>query len=165
MAVGTNLHLQQGERRNNYIVAGQLLAPVKLRDGRFLRVYYGLAIHRTPVGPRLKVINSGFQYQIDPGGNRWIFRYDYDREPQRPYPPTHFHIRGDLRENCLASRDLLENIHFPATRVSLEAIIRLLIDQFGVPSAKPRDIWRKLLVESEREFLNIAHRGLSGSRR
>jgi hypothetical protein len=165
MAVGTNLHLQQGERRNNYIVSGQLLAPIQLRDGNFLRIYYGLAIHRTPEGPRLKVINSGFSYQMDQQGQRWIFRYDYDRVPRRPHPPTHLHIRGDLKENCLPQGDALEGVHFPATRVSLEAVIRLLIGQFGVRPATPRSIWRRLLAESEREFLDIAHRGLSGSAR
>jgi hypothetical protein len=111
------------------------------------------------------VINSGFQYQIDSDGKQWIFRYDYDRFPQRPYPPTHFHVRGELTEDCLPGGEVLENIHFPATRVSLEAIIRLLIDQFGVSPAKPRRIWRKLLAESEIEFLDIAHRGLSGPKR
>jgi len=165
MAVGASLHLQQGERRNNYIVGGRLLAPIQLRDGKFLRVYYGLAIQGTSEGPRLKVINSGFKYQVDIDGKRWIFRYDYDRFPRRPYPPTHFHIRGDLKENCLPGGEVLEDIHFPATRVSLEAVIRLLIDQFGVSPATPRGIWRKLLAKSEADFLDIAHRGLSGPKR
>lgn len=165
MAVGTNVHLQQGERRNNYVIGGHLMAPIKLRDGKFLRLYYGLAIHRTNEGPRLQVMNSGFQYQLDSDGGRWVFRYDYDRYPQRPYPPTHFHVRGELKENCLQRGDTLEDIHFPATRVSVEAIIRLLVDQFGMPTAKPRSFWRRLLTESERGFLDVAHRPLSGPRR
>ena len=77
----------------------------------------------------------------------------------------HFHIRGDLTEKCLRAGESLERIHFPATRVSLEAVIRLLADQFHVRSLLQRGELRKLLTQTEREFLNIAHRAVSGRTR
>ena len=165
MVSGSSLHLQQGPRTNNYILSGRLLAPMGLTDGRYLRIYMGLAIQKTKNGPRLKVLNSGFQYQTDTSGTNWIFRYDYERQPVRPHPPTHFHVRGHLTENCLPAGMALERVHFPATRVSLEAVIRLLIDQFHVPTQSIRSIWRKLLTETEREFLDIANRAASGPKR
>jgi len=165
MRAGSSLHLQQGERRNNYILSGRLVVPMVLTDGRYLRIYMGLSIQKTKDGPRLKVINSGFQYQTDANGENWIFRYDYERNPARPHPPTHFHIRGQLTENCLPQGVTLEHVHFPATRVSLEAVIRLLIDQFDTRANSKRSVWRKVLTETEREFLEIAHRAASGPKR
>lgn len=165
MVPGSSLDLQQGDRKNNYILSGRSFEPMALTDKRYLRIYMGLAIHKTKDGPRLKVLNSGFQYQADTNGKEWIFRYDYERNPVRPHPPTHFHLRGTLVENCLPAGKALDDIHFPATRVSLEAVIRLLIDQFQVRARTSRSHWRKLLTESEKAFMAIAHKALSGANR
>ncbi len=168
MAHGHSLCVYQGERRNNFLISGRtgMIAPIALTDGRFLDVRMGLAIHGTDQGPRLKVIHSVFQYQTDDAGNDWIFPYEYDRHPHRLHPPTHFHVRGELTENCLPIGETLEKIHFPASaRVSLESVIRLLIDQFGVSANTPRSFWRVVLTESEKAFLDIAHRAVSGARR
>ena len=40
--------------------------------------------------------------------------------------------------------------------VTLEAIIRLLVDDFGVPANEPDDVWRPLLLETEEAFVKIA---------
>jgi hypothetical protein len=165
MMPGSSLRVIRGERRGHYVIGGYVGGPMKLRDGRYLRVYLGLSIQGTSTGPRLRVINSGYQYQSDQDGDKWIFRYDYERKPHRPYPPTHFHVKGKLTEDCLPSNKSLEEVHFPATRVSLEAVIRLLIEQFGISPFARRAVWRRVLTESEREFLNIAHRGASGPAR
>ena len=165
MAPGSSLHLQQGNRKNNYFLNGRSLEPMALTDGRYLRIYMGLAIHRTKEGERLKILNSGYQYQADTNGKEWIFRYDYERNPVRPHPPTHLHLRGTLTENCLPAGKALDDIHFPAARVSLEAVIRLLIDQFKVHARTGRSHWRRLLTESEKAFLEIANKALSGASR
>jgi|HubBroStandDraft_1064217.scaffolds.fasta_scaffold204136_2 hypothetical protein len=137
-----------------------------LTDGRFLDVRMGLAIHGTARGPQLKVLQSVFQYQSDSAQDNWIFRYEYDRYPHRPHPPTHFHVRGQLTEDCLPAGGSLEKVHFPASsRVSLESVIRLLIEQFSVPATTRRNLWRAVLTESEKAFLDIAHRAASGPRR
>ena len=158
----------QGDRRNSFVFGGRVgtIAPLALRDGRFLDVRMGLAIHGTPEGRRLKVTHSVFQYQVSGSGNDWIFRYEYARNPPGPHPPTHLHIRGTLTENCLRTGDSLERIHFPgSSRISLEAVIRLLIEEFHVVPVKPRSFWRPLLTETERAFLDIAHRAPSRPRR
>jgi hypothetical protein len=56
----------------------------------------------------------------------------------------------------------MERIHFPTGRVSLEAIIRLLADQFNTPCREDPDLWRPVLAETERAFLEIANRPLAG---
>ena len=136
--------------------------PLELNDGRFLRVTMSLFWTASPQGERVKVENSSFQYQMDQTGDRWIFRYDYVREPPAPHPSSHLHLRGALTEPCLIDKQDLEDVHFPTDRVSLEAVIRLLIEQFHVPCNSDAADWRPLLAESEALFKAIAHRALSG---
>jgi hypothetical protein len=72
-------------------------------------------------------------------------------------------IRGSVTEATALPQGVpLERIHFPTQRLSLEAVIRLLVDQFGVPTAEPANVWRPVLAVSEAAFLGIAHRSLSG---
>lgn len=136
--------------------------PVLLIDGRYLRLTTQLFFEDTPGGRRAKVKMSSFQYQMDRDGEAWIFRYDYVREPPAPHPAMHLQIRGTLDERCLPDDRPLERIHFPTQRISLEAVIRLLIEQFGTPARQPPEVWRPLLAETEAAFLAIAHRTLSG---
>lgn len=136
--------------------------PLPLTDGCYLRVTVTLYLEDTPEGMRMKVRSSSYQYQMDREGDRWIFRYDFLRSPPDPYPAAHLQIRGKFYEACLPEDLPLERIHLPTGRVSLEAVIRLLANQFHVPCHSPPEIWQPLLTESERAFLEIAHRPLSG---
>jgi hypothetical protein len=160
------LRLIAGPRRDEVVrVLGGWTGPddpIPLCDGRFLRTTVTLYLEQTNDGPRVKVRNSSFQYQADRSGKLWIFRYDYVREPPEPHPSCHLHVRGTLAEPLLISPQQLEDIHFPTQRIALEAVIRLLIEQFGVRTNESADIWRPLLEESEAAFLEIAHRSTSG---
>lgn len=135
---------------------------VRLNNGRYLRV--SIVLYREPHegGYRLKVEQASYQYQSDEAGNRWVFRYDYRREPTDQHPATHLQVRGTLVENVALYRGVLQRVHFPTGRVSLEAVIRLLIEQFNVPTNTALEVWRRVLAESERSFEEIAHRPLSG---
>jgi hypothetical protein len=134
-----------------------------LNDGRYLRLVIALYFEDTDKGRRLKVKSSSYQYQEDLDGDRWIFRYDYLRNPPHPHPGDHLQIRGDLTEkDCLSKHCPLERVHFPTMRISLEAVIRLLADQFGVKCNRPKKEWRPMLAASEAAFLEIAHHSLSG---
>ena len=105
---------------------------------------------------------SSMQYQLDLEGQRWIFRYDYNRQRPDAHPSNHLHVRGCLSDNCLPKGKLLERIHFPTHRFTLEAIIRLLIEEFQVKAIQPEAIWRQALAESEAAFPEIAHQATSG---
>ena len=136
--------------------------PVPLNDGRYLRLAITLQLVNTPKGPQLKVFESSFQYQLDRDGDHWIFRYDYLRHPASQHPPAHFQIRAKLTEYSILRRgQTLERVHFPTSRVSLEAIIHLLVTQFGVRCNHLPEVWRLVLAESERLFFDIAHIPLS----
>ena len=153
-------------KREARLLAGRGLEPLCLRDGRFLRLTVVLRLDQSDDGRRLKVLESSFQYQ-----NSWdehepqeIFRYDYLRQPGNdPHPTAHLNIHGHLCvASALSSDRPLSRVHFPTARVSLEAVIRCLADQFGVPCREAPDIWRPMLSEAERAFLPIAHQPLSG---
>jgi hypothetical protein len=158
------VRLTTGPRRNAAILGGWRgpSDPLPLRDGKFLRATILLYLDQTQEGERLKIQESSYQCQADALGERWIVRYDYLRYPPSPYPGAHLQIRGELAEPCLPPERPLSRVHFPVGRVSLEAVIRLLADQFGVPTNEPSAVWRPVLAESERAFLEIAHRPLSG---
>ena len=158
------VRLTTGPRPNTAVLGGWRgpIDPLPLTNGRFLRLTMVLYLEATEEGSRLKVEEASYQYQFDRYGDQWIFRYDYLRNPPPPYPASHLQIRGRLVEDCLPSDMPLERVHFPAGRLSLEAVIRLLVDQFGVRSRERPDVWRPVLAETERSFLAIAHRALSG---
>ena len=136
--------------------------PLRLNDGHYLRL--SLTLYLDPEDRHfLKVERAGYQYQMDRAGDRWIFRYDYLRDPPGHYPPAHVQVRGTaLEDEALPGSTLLQDIHFPTGRVSLEAVILLLADEFGTPCHEGPEVWRPVLAASEREFLHIAHRPLSG---
>lgn len=132
--------------------------PLPLNDGKYLRLAITLELVETKDGPRLKVFESSIQYQADRDGKDWIFRYDYLRYSPNPHPAAHLQIRGKLLRTGTRN---IERIHFPTSRVSLEAIIRLLVQEFGVKCNEDSGVWRPVLAESERLFFEIAHIPLS----
>jgi len=160
------LRIYRSDNPRTFRIAGpEQLTPLPLRDHHFLRVDVSLELASTPDGVRLKVRESSYQYQFDAAGNQWVFRYDYERNPPNHYPAGHLHIRGTLVENCLSSDHLLEDLHFPILRSSIEAVIRLLHEQFGIKCNTAASLWRPMLALSEELFLDIAHKPLSGPRK
>lgn len=135
---------------------------VPLNDGRWLRVLLQVYVDPKDQG-KLKVAKSLFQYQLDEDAEEWVFRYDYLRDPEDQHPASHVQIRGTLTETTVVPvRGALARVHFPTGRVGLEAVIRLLVEQFGVPTNEPPEVWRPALAATERGFLKIARRGISG---
>jgi hypothetical protein len=110
----------------------------------------------------LKVELASFQYQMTRDNASWVFRYDYVRTPPEPEPAGHLHLRGKPAEDCLPPEVELQDVHFPTGRISIEAVIRLLVESFGVPCNGWHNRWRAVLAESERAFLEIARRPISG---
>lgn len=136
--------------------------PLPLNDDRYLRLTMTLSLVQAEGHQFLKAMDSSYQYQLDEGGDRWVFRYDYRRVPPDPYPAAHLQIRARPHEEFLPADRQFERIHFPSGRVSVEAVIRLLADQFGVPCNRSPELWRPILAESEKIFYEIAHLPLSG---
>lgn len=161
------VRLAKGSRPDVYVLGGYRgpTDALVLNNGHFLRLTMTLVLTDTADGPRMKVDSSSVQYQLDAQGDHAVFRYDYLREPPDVYPSAHLHVRGALTEPCLSAKQTLEDLHFPTNRVSLESIIRLLIEQFNIQSQTDAALWRPLLAESEAAFHTIAHRPQSGPRK
>ncbi len=135
---------------------------VPLTDGRWLRVLVQLYLDAVD-GGKLKVETSLFQYQLDEDAECWVFRYDYLRNPADQHPASHVQIRGTLTETAVVPvRGPLSRVHFPTGRIGLEAVIRLLVEQFGVSTNEPPEVWRPVLAVTEMAFLRIARRSISG---
>jgi hypothetical protein len=154
-----SLFFLKGQQDKGMIAGWNPDDPIPLNDGRYLRISIILQLISGSEGQRLKVLDSSYQYQLDRAGDRWIFRYDYLRYPMALHPAAHFQVRGNLVEGSLPlAHKTLERVHFPTSRVSLESIIRLLVQEFGVTCNRPDDVWRPVLDESEQTFMRIAHR-------
>lgn len=155
----------EGGRKNARAI-GVHHQPIPLNNGHFLRILQSLRLDDIPNNPsKLRVYVALYQYQIDSSdGEQWVFRYEYLRTPKDPHPSSHIHIRGNLQEHqhCLATTTLLEHLHFPTGRITIEAVIRCLVEQFGIETNEPPEIWRPVLTEAELEFERIAHRHASG---
>ena len=171
-AAGASPRLVSGDAHKLWVLGGPggPTTPLKLRNGAYLKLAMTLVLVDQSVDgnsvTRLKVRDSSFQYQLDEQGDQWVFRYDYERDAADRHPRAHLHVRGSLTEAEATATSRYhgtpERIHYPTNRISLEAVIRLLIDQFGVAPATSPEVWRKILAESERLFNEIAHQPLSG---
>lgn len=133
--------------------------PVQLNDDRWLRLSVSLYLDPHEAGTRLKVSKSSYQYQCDADGQQEVFRYDYLRQPGDQHPSAHLNLHAALLQpGVLTDGRTLARVHFPTDRVSLEAVLRLLVQDFGVPAATDRQVWAPVLACSEMEFRKIAHR-------
>jgi hypothetical protein len=158
---GLRVHYLGGSRAQVVLGgAGTPLDPLPLRDGRYLRVMASLFVGRDGW---TRVSQPSFQYQhtSDPGlSDDWIFRYDYLRDPVAAdrHPQSDLQVNGRLtHDDVLPAHRPLGRIHFPTRRMPLEGVIRLLVEQFDVPTAEPTEFWRPLLAQTERAFFEIAH--------
>lgn len=161
------VHVEHGERRGHGTVAGGYgkgEEAIALANGYFLVLTVALYINEAKPDGYLRASLSKYQYQTDrPGKNNWIFRYEYKRDPgDSRHPAAHLHVNGDPRCGDMKCGRELRAIHFYTGRPTVESTIRLLIEQFEVPANSPAEIWRPALEESERGFLDVAHRPALG---
>lgn len=159
---GPALYYARGTReRADMGGLGRAITPLPLRNDRWLRIAISLFVDDAEHGRRLKSSTSSFQYQArpEPDTPDWIFRYDYLRDPRDRYPAAHLQVNGQLRvDGVLPDIKPLSRVHFPTDRVPLEAVLRLLGEDFEVPCAQPPQVWRPMLAEAEKVFREIAHR-------
>ena len=135
------------------------LNTIPLKNGCYLRITMTV---RITTNNHLAVPVSSFQYQAHEGDQAEIFRYDYTREQKDRHPRAHLNVHGNLSQSVLPRGKHLQSVHFPTGRIPLEAVIRLLIEQFEVPAATSDDVWMAALAASEDEFRQVCDRPLSG---
>jgi hypothetical protein len=168
-SAGVRVHRLKGDDVKRVIAPLQgPQMPLPLNGGAFLRFNINAFLGDTAKAPGrlvLKIADEAFQYQLDDQGTEWIFRYEYQRDPAvNRHPPAHLHVKADLKRGPEVFGDdhPLDRVHFPTGRVSVPAIIRLLVEQFGVPCHEDPELWRPVLAQVESDFHEIAHQPLSG---
>ncbi|MFC8273691.1 hypothetical protein ACFUJR_14430 [Streptomyces sp. NPDC057271] len=124
---------------------------LKLRDGHWLKVGYRLSLTGNN---RLAVTESKIQYQWTDTDHSEVFRYDYAYEAEDQHPAAHLDLHALLPEPDGPGGPgwPLERVHFPTGRTSLEQVLRLLVQGFNVPPARPSEVWEPVLAEAERMF-------------
>jgi hypothetical protein len=123
-----------------------------------MRVSIALWLDDSGPQTRLKVSDSSYQYQDDEAGQREILRYDYLRQPHRHEPAAHLNIYANLTvPGALPTGRPLSRVHFPTGRIALESVIRMLADDFRIPTATDETTWRPVLAASESLFAQVAH--------
>ena len=160
------LHDEFSQRHGHGTVAGGH-APgdktIVLTNGFYLQFVVALYLSDGSDG-HLRASLSKFQYQADEAGKDWVFRYDYERDPRGVRPSVaHLHVRGAFECRDLECDREMKKVHFPTGRPTVESTIALLIEQFEVPSNSPEEIWRPALDDSQRQFLEVAHRPLTAT--
>ncbi len=151
--------LKDGSRAELEGGYGEAPAVIRLTNDCFLRLV--VALYLDPRDQYLRTSLSCFQYQTDEAGEDWVFRYEYNRtrNADEVKPTGHLHVRSALvSETALDNKRPFARVHFPCGRPTIESTIRLLIDDFGVPPDAPEEVWRPVLAESERSFLDVAHK-------
>jgi len=101
-----------------------------------------------------RVSTMQYEYRILDHTERELLVYHWQPGTDNSGPDhPHIHISGTLQGMRSATERLeipLDKLHIPTGRVSIEAVIRMLITEFGVRPL--REDWEKRLNETESRF-------------
>jgi hypothetical protein len=124
--------------------------------GKGLYLYLGqtLRVSAESGGYRLRTL--AYSYRISDGPHRtdhWLIRWEYtarDLNAQEPalHPRHHCHVNTEVLF-CGKLRDLV-GMHIATGWITIEEVIRFLIQEFGANSKD--DNWDSLLIDSEAMF-------------
>jgi hypothetical protein len=131
--------------------------PLPLSNGHFLFVYQRLGLRREE--RYLTTLEYRYVYQATEADDSWIFRYEYQRQPEEgyPYPLSHLHINA-TPDNYAGDKDFTR-LHLPAgERVTIEDVVRHLVAEHGIEPTSPD--WREVLDGAKQAFREIQKKRL-----
>lgn len=132
---------------------------VKLANGLWIRV--SQLIRPNPSdGSKVQTAEYSYVYAASADAdNDWIVRYDYVPEEasssEYRYPVAHIHFNGYSEyydQLAIPGKKLLEKLHFPTRRITLEDFIEHLIIEFAVPTKCDYEEALELLSDSREGF-------------
>lgn len=95
---------------------------------------------------------ASYAYALNDRSERELLAYHWHPDSKSsPIQTPHLHLSASLvvpNPGREATALPLDKLHLPTGLVSLTAIVRMLIDEFGVQPLTPR--WRERLTEAER---------------
>lgn len=126
-----------------------------LGNGHHLLVWQRLGLRRPE--RYLTTLQYRYVYQATVDDESWIFRYEYDREPEGAYPYSRCHVHVNATPATYSGREPFPDLHLPAgERVTIEEVVRHLVVEHGVTPVS-RD-WEKTLEEAATDWAEIQSR-------
>jgi hypothetical protein len=123
--------------------------------GLFLSVAHVFAIvEAVPARTRRqwRVTSRMYEYSLLDLDETELLVYHWQPDADPAYP--HIHVSAALRARTSALEEKqsidLDRLHLPTGRVSLEAVVRMLITEFGI--APRRSNWQEVLKQTEAIF-------------
>lgn len=107
-------------------------------------------------GP-FKVRTKSYFYHIATQSREELLAYHWEPETSEGRTFPHLHVGlVSIAQDAPIPRERFHRLHIPTGRVSLESVIRLLIEEFGVVPQK--DDWREILDDTEEAFMRYKTR-------
>lgn len=133
-------------------VSGRGPAPMLLANGHYLYLFHRLGLRRPE--RYLTTLEYVYRYQASERDDSWIFRYEYQREPQPPYEYPLSHVHLNATPASYGGAKPFDHLHLPAgERVTIESVARHLVEEHGVGPISPN--WRETLASSEAAWKEI----------
>lgn len=125
--------------------------PLRLENDNYLLIFQRLCLRREQ--KFLTTREYRYVYQSSESPNDWIFRFEYEREPEgdNPYPRAHIHLNACPTTYSGAKE--FDKLHLPTGRVTLEDILRHLVIEHAVQPVSPN--WEQKLKQTEAAFREI----------
>jgi hypothetical protein len=142
--------------------------PIRLRQlgggpsGLLLDIFHAFTVVEVPGNPlsrRWRTTTLMYEYRVLDHHHRELLVYHW--QPGSSYlgpDHPHLHVSASLRSqvNAHDTREIgLDRLHLPTGRVTFEAVIRMLVTDFGI--APRRNDWQATLDQAETMFHE--HRG------
>lgn len=113
-----------------------------------VRMQYEIVPTTSGQDGKWRVSTRAYAHSLETRNGQVVISYHWHPDPSTKFNQPHIH----LGHTQLAPDAVLRNkFHIPTSRMSLEAILRSAITEFGVDPV--RDDWDKILTEREAAFL------------
>jgi len=101
-----------------------------------------------------RVSTTGYEYRLLDSIERELVVFHWQLGPTFRGPDhPHLHLSASLvaRVSATATRELpLDRLHIPTGRITIDAVVRMLVAEFGVAPVVPD--WERRLARTEAEF-------------
>jgi hypothetical protein len=120
-----------------------------------LYLFLGQVLTVVPEGAEWRLKTLAYRYWIqgddDKNSDSWFFRFEYNSPTIKPMLNPRHHLHLPCTMQCGADEIHLRDVHVPTGWVTVEEVIRFLVNELGV-HCKARVAWDRLLLASEAKF-------------
>lgn len=117
----------------------------------YLYVWQVLSWRTAAKGARLEL--DRYVYRLQEGRERKaraLIRWEYAPDSAADRPRAHVHV--DARIEWGRYRLDLQHVHSPTSRIAITAVLRFLVETFGLAPACGKERWDRLLIAGEQQL-------------